>query len=107
MFLVELCQKLYAKGHFADSLLIWVDAICIAQDQGSENHDQIRLMGDIYQRAVQVVAWLGPVSDRSLEVALALKKNPDLRTARLGRQLPSKSEYATSQLLLEITKCSY
>ncbi|CAG9977965.1 unnamed protein product [Clonostachys byssicola] len=38
---------------------IWADAICINQDDLDEKNHQIPLMGDIYRKASQVVAYLG------------------------------------------------
>jgi Heterokaryon incompatibility protein (HET) len=38
---------------------IWVDAICINQDDDDEKSAQIRFMGLIYRRASSVYIWLG------------------------------------------------
>lgn len=38
---------------------LWIDAICIDQSNLCEKIHQIRLFGDIYSSAEQVVAWLG------------------------------------------------
>lgn len=38
---------------------IWIDAICINQDDNSEKSHQITLMRDIYQQASRVVVFLG------------------------------------------------
>ncbi|OCL08538.1 HET-domain-containing protein, partial [Glonium stellatum] len=38
---------------------IWVDAICINQDDEGEKMMQIPLMGDIYSNAKTVYVWLG------------------------------------------------
>jgi hypothetical protein len=48
--------------------LLWVDAICINQNDISERSSQVRHMGDIYQNAVKVLSWLGPEADGSMEV---------------------------------------
>ncbi|PMD48136.1 hypothetical protein L207DRAFT_446926, partial [Hyaloscypha variabilis F] len=42
------------------ALTIWVDSICINQEDASEKHDQIPLMEDIYTWAQPVFVWLGP-----------------------------------------------
>jgi hypothetical protein len=41
---------------------VWVDAICIDQDNFEEKGEQLALMGDIYRKAEYAVAWLGPDS---------------------------------------------
>ncbi|CAG9991797.1 unnamed protein product [Clonostachys byssicola] len=45
------------------SVQLWVDAICIDQsdekDGGKEKSAQIRLMPEIFQRATQVIVWVG------------------------------------------------
>lgn len=45
---------------------IWVDAICINQNNVTEKNSQVRLMDETYQRATCVSVWLGlvPVVDQ-------------------------------------------
>ena len=38
--------------------LLWIDSICINQENPSEKTDQIRLMGEIYSNALLVTIWL-------------------------------------------------
>ena len=44
---------------------IWVDAICINQSFNDERNQQVRIMGDIYKSAKQVIVWLGEAADDS------------------------------------------
>jgi len=39
--------------------LLWVDAICIDQNNINERSQQVGIMGDIYKSAIQVIVWLG------------------------------------------------
>src|SRR2546421_7941835 len=39
--------------------ILWVDAICIDQDNTQERGHQVQQMRDIYREAEQVVIWLG------------------------------------------------
>ncbi|KAI1075687.1 heterokaryon incompatibility protein-domain-containing protein [Whalleya microplaca] len=39
---------------------LWVDAICINQQDNHERSIQVALMGEIFSRASKVYAWLGP-----------------------------------------------
>ena len=41
------------------SRLMWIDAICINQDDDAERSDQVEKMGRIYRHARNVVVWLG------------------------------------------------
>lgn len=42
------------------SLTIWVDALCINQDDLAERGHQLSLMGDIFSKADITYIWLGP-----------------------------------------------
>jgi hypothetical protein len=39
--------------------LLWIDALCINQEDIPERNSQVTLMTTIYQKAVQVLVWLG------------------------------------------------
>ncbi len=47
------------------SVMLWVDQICINQDDLQEKSQQVALMGTIYQRAWSTVVWLGEEADNS------------------------------------------
>ncbi|KAN0108037.1 Heterokaryon incompatibility protein (HET) domain containing protein [Hyaloscypha variabilis] len=47
-----------AKGP-QTSRLLWVDALCINQDDIDERNEQVKLMGDIYRNARRTLAWIG------------------------------------------------
>jgi hypothetical protein len=49
---------------------LWIDQICINQDDGNEKLDQIFRMGEIYSKAEKVFIWLGPTANQS-DVAFA------------------------------------
>lgn len=44
---------------------LWVDALCIDQNNICERNEQVKLMGQIYRQAWDVLVWLGPSRDRS------------------------------------------
>ncbi|CAF3617131.1 unnamed protein product [Fusarium graminearum] len=44
---------------------IWVDSLCINQSFHDERNQQVRIMGDIYKSAKQVIVWLGDAADGS------------------------------------------
>ena len=43
----------------SDCRYLWIDAICINQDDINERSKQVALMGEIYRAARRVVSWLG------------------------------------------------
>lgn len=70
------------------SQLLWIDAICINQDDLDERSQQVLLMGDIYKNATMVLMWVGdqnvhtrdaiPVIRRFAELSHALKLKPGM-----------------------------
>jgi hypothetical protein len=42
--------------------VLWIDALCINQQDVKERNQQVRLMRDIYMVAEGVLAWLGPAT---------------------------------------------
>lgn len=61
---------------------VWVDQICIDQDNVKEQSQQVRLMYKIYEGAQKVLVWLGPDHDtiaRKAFSALSLVSSLDAR----------------------------
>ncbi|KAJ5167802.1 heterokaryon incompatibility protein-domain-containing protein [Penicillium canariense] len=48
---------------------IWIDAVCIDQDNLNERAAQVQMMGDIYMHAKSVVIWLGR-AEQTTQLAL-------------------------------------
>jgi hypothetical protein len=63
---------------------VWVDALCINQDDVAERTRQVQLMTDIYSKAESVAIWLGPEENDS-EIALELLKDLDSSEAARAR----------------------
>jgi Heterokaryon incompatibility protein (HET) len=62
--------------------IIWIDAVCINQDDPKERGDQVRLMAKIYSKANHVIVWLGDMADNSDQAleeirAAAQKESPN------------------------------
>ncbi|KAF2442025.1 HET-domain-containing protein [Karstenula rhodostoma CBS 690.94] len=51
-----------------DVIYLWVDQVCIDQNNNTEKADQVLLMADVYSKAEQTLVWLGPAADRSDEL---------------------------------------
>jgi ankyrin repeat protein len=54
----------YLRYSYEDRIL-WVDALCIDQDNEKERGHQVNQMGKIYRRAERVVIWLGPETEET------------------------------------------
>jgi hypothetical protein len=63
---------------------LWIDAICINQDDPFEKGEQVRRMYDIFKFASRTVIWLGQASFNSTEALQALE--------HLGKQLEYTSD---------------
>ncbi|SMQ54004.1 unnamed protein product [Zymoseptoria tritici ST99CH_3D7] len=44
----------------AQNIWMWIDAVCVNQQDLAERSEQVRYMASIYTRATKVIAWLGP-----------------------------------------------
>lgn len=61
----NLLLALHALRSETSARCLWIDAICInQQDIAERNHEVLRIM-EIYEHATSVVVWLGPASDDS------------------------------------------
>lgn len=47
------------------NLPLWIDAVCINQEDIPERNSQVQMMGEIYRCATKTVSWIGPDSDDS------------------------------------------
>jgi hypothetical protein len=54
--------------------VLWIDAICIKQENIGERSHEVTRMGNIYGVARQVIIWLGPEADDS-SLALEILRN--------------------------------
>ncbi|TGO34614.1 hypothetical protein BHYA_0189g00010 [Botrytis hyacinthi] len=61
--------------------ILWIDALCINQENVHEKIHQIRQMGDIYKKAEKVVVWLGQGTEETDQLMDAMNR---LRKASLG-----------------------
>jgi hypothetical protein len=63
---INLEAALRRLRHASKSRLLWIDALCIDQENVSERISQVQQMGAIYRSAREVAVWLGPESNTSL-----------------------------------------
>jgi hypothetical protein len=67
---IEITRSLYStlwqNREHGSQARIWADAICVNQNDTTEKTEQIRMMRDIYSRALYVVIWLGELAEDDL-----------------------------------------
>ncbi|KAI0413224.1 heterokaryon incompatibility protein-domain-containing protein [Xylaria grammica] len=51
------------EGSNEDSRTLWIDAVCINQNDPEEKRHQVQLMGDIYSQTAHGLLWLGEEPD--------------------------------------------
>lgn len=63
-------EHLYYRRSTFGSKLLWIDTVCINQNDPDEKERELPLMLDIYRRAVRVLVWLGPPPGRMKETRI-------------------------------------
>lgn len=74
---VSLYGALEALRQKAESAMVWVDALCIDQQNRGERTQQVQLMTNIYSTAGSVAIWLGPEEDDSARATDLLRDIAD------------------------------
>ncbi|KAI3318140.1 hypothetical protein HD806DRAFT_549483 [Xylariaceae sp. AK1471] len=71
----SLNEALRRLRHRKEAILLWVDAICINQDDNAEKAQQIRLLPTIFQRAELTYAFLGDCEgvDAAMEMLMQIR----------------------------------
>ena len=88
-------------------LVIWVDAICIDQeDVRKEKAWQLPLMGDIYSKAKQVYVWLGTGDEKSDRVMRYLAKGGLRRYVKIVPNRPPQYQHFVAALRLGLSSWS-
>lgn len=76
----------------SSAMVLWVDAICINQEDLAEKSHQVEMMREIYSGAELVIAWLGSASDDSDLAMNVLGKGFEGWKADEGNQYKSTGE---------------
>jgi hypothetical protein len=73
--------------------LVWIDAICVNQDDLLERSEQVKLMRDIYSQAWRVVVWLGEDEGEYAETAIRIiQKATEYCYSEIGASLEDLSD---------------
>ncbi|KAH8659225.1 heterokaryon incompatibility protein-domain-containing protein [Tricladium varicosporioides] len=79
-----------SRAEFHSRYRLWVDAICINQNDMEEKSRQIRNMRTVYGDASEVVAWLGEEKDNSSKAFDLIQVFNDARTKGHGQLLEER-----------------
>ena len=115
LLLAELWRK--SEEQHQASRLLWADAICINQNDVDERNSQVQLMGDIYRKAMTVVAWLGwhqqgadPVLAMAFVAHLSSLSDSDVHQdhfAEMAKAFRGVYYFDLLPAIAEVFKCSY
>jgi Heterokaryon incompatibility protein (HET) len=79
--------KLRHLRYAEDERVIWIDALCISQDDLAERNRHVNRMQNIYRKASKVVIWLGEASENS-DLAFSFLMEVSRRRLEIGNWLP-------------------
>lgn len=71
--------------------IVWIDQICINQDDLEERSQQVQLMRDIYQTASRVLIWLGDYENDSSDALSFLPRLSKVLAAHLEEKISTDS----------------
>ncbi|KAK3710958.1 hypothetical protein LTR37_009979 [Vermiconidia calcicola] len=81
---------------YSPDRLLWIDALCINQQDLSERAQQVRHMRQIYQNAARVLVWLGESNEQTLKGIRFLQEiGSGFSTFYTAQLKHSLSEHAT------------
>lgn len=85
--LLHFLQRARQKHH---SEALWIDAICIDQNNDSERNHQVRLMGRIYSKALEVYIWLGDTNTANINATIRanVEEPPHMTVGRRAGHSP-------------------
>jgi hypothetical protein len=96
----ELCRAMQRLRDDRTSIRIWIDAVCINQNDMQERTEHVKIMGSIYQNASKVRVWLGDEINLETQVCRALRG-----LNRIFIELAPKLESADIPQITKIILC--
>ncbi|KAH7303075.1 heterokaryon incompatibility protein-domain-containing protein [Stachybotrys elegans] len=64
---------------------VWIDAICINQDDIEERSSQVQMMSNIFERAVCIIGWLGQADDTTADAISVMERLSSLSCLPLSK----------------------
>lgn len=86
-------QALAHLRHDWQPVNVWIDAICINQEDFTEKAVQVPRMRDIYANAEEVVVWLGQGDQQIRDLLDRLAHTPDTATARKAAEIDGLGDH--------------
>jgi hypothetical protein len=83
---------------------LWIDAVCINQDNMNERQEQVTMMGQIYASAHEVIVWLGLASNLDKDAIILHNEFIPALRRHFGGSLPAPEDLRVLSLgkLLEL-----
>ncbi len=97
----SLFNALLALRHFQKNRYLWIDAVCIDQENFEERNHQVEMMDEIYSNAKRVCVWLGDATNES-RTALSFIKEEVLKLQHFDDLCESPSASSKWRALLEL-----
>lgn len=93
---------LHVRAYMKAVGFIWIDALCINQNDLAEREKQVRLMTEIYQKVIGVYAWLGRGrDDMKSHLGMGLIKELDTKASSTPPPAVADIEYWVAGKLLD------
>lgn len=88
--------------------ILWIDRLCINQSHHRERAHQVTLMGEIYERAIRVILWLGEATQHTESGMFKISEFAQCQRACEDRTCPAATKIAISEfdcMALESVLC--
>jgi hypothetical protein len=76
--------------------IIWIDAICINQNDNDEKSQHVQSMTKIYAKASRVIVWLGDEADKSSQALELIRKTAE------EQHTPSSMSESDQQMIVKL-----
>lgn len=99
---------------FCGAMSVWVDAVCINQEDIAEKGQQVQMIGEIFGRARRVLIWLGDPADNSDAIFEDWENTgpeglvpPEIRLQRRDAELSAQEKQYRASVLAHLLSREY